>query len=220
MTEATSRGNLFKTLKLLVKRAEYVLFAAGMCFIESGKMTFNPFIVPFATEFIGLDANISGNWDYQPYLYILSLTVWQSDQKALTLTIIAASRFQSVLWVVLLTVVLTSRSICSSASRLSLVKSVCQGKSGPPLDFGPLLDCTWCSRFPGAFLDNHEAALSRLWCFVGHFECSTDFTYHIMLRWCCPIAPVCRGYFNHLHFRVYRRLRNAKCGRALGRCDA
>ena len=67
VTEATSSGNLFKTLKILVKRPEYVLFAVGMCFIESGKMTFNPFIVPFATEFVGLDANISGNWDFQTY---------------------------------------------------------------------------------------------------------------------------------------------------------
>ena len=30
----------------------------GMCFIESGKMTFNPFIVPFATEYVGNGWNI------------------------------------------------------------------------------------------------------------------------------------------------------------------
>ena len=42
-----------KSLKILLKRPDYICFALGMFFIETGKMTFNPFVVPFAVEYIG-----------------------------------------------------------------------------------------------------------------------------------------------------------------------
>ena len=40
-------------MKILLKRPDYICFALGMFFIETGKMTFNPFVVPFAVEYVG-----------------------------------------------------------------------------------------------------------------------------------------------------------------------
>ena len=47
-----------KSVKILLKRPDYICFALGMFFIETGKMTFNPFVVPFAVEYVGKEVTI------------------------------------------------------------------------------------------------------------------------------------------------------------------
>ena len=48
-----------KSIKILLKRPDYICFALGMFFIETGKMTFNPFVVPFAVEYVGKEVTPS-----------------------------------------------------------------------------------------------------------------------------------------------------------------
>lgn len=43
----------------LIKRPSYVLFTLGSCCVEAGKMTFNPYLMPFATEYIGIDKKLA-----------------------------------------------------------------------------------------------------------------------------------------------------------------
>lgn len=53
------KRNTLKVFAQLLKRPEYVLFSIGSCFVEAGKMTFNPYLMPFATEYVGLDKQVA-----------------------------------------------------------------------------------------------------------------------------------------------------------------